>query len=85
MDVPLTVNREMIDANRASALEGLPKIPGYDLDEAPPAMFRKPGDQVIGRPTPVGDNRGAGASLGIQARPVSDGGQVIIQIKLKGQ
>jgi hypothetical protein len=54
------------------------------LDEAPPAMFRNPGDPVIVRPTPPGDNRGAGASLGNQARPVPNGGQVIIVIQRSG-
>jgi len=66
--VPLPVNRDAAAANRQGALNGLQTIPGYDLDEAPPAMFRNPGDTVIVRPTPPAQNRGAGASLGNQAR-----------------
>lgn len=83
VNTPLTVNRAGAAANRAEALQGLPKIPGYDLDEAPPAMLRKPGDPVVVRPTPPADNRGAGASLGNQAKSVPEGGKVIIQIQTK--
>jgi hypothetical protein len=79
--VPLTVNRAGAAANRAAALKGIKKVPGMDLDEAPPAMLRLPGATVIVRPTPPGDNRGAGASIGNQARPVPNGGQVIIIIR----
>jgi RHS repeat-associated protein len=80
---PLTVNRADASANRADALQGLQKVPGHDLDEAPPAMFRQPGDSAVVRPTPPADNRGAGASLGNQARGVPDGGKVVIQIQRK--
>ena len=66
---------------RAAALAGIPKVPGMHLDEAPPAVFRNPGDPVLVTPTPPRDNTGAGASLGNQARSVPNGGQVIIQIK----
>ncbi|MGB7748670.1 MAG: hypothetical protein WBN75_15450 [Verrucomicrobiia bacterium] len=83
VNTPLTVNRAGANANRATALQGLQKIPGYDLDEAPPAMLRKSGDPVVVRPTPPADNRGAGASLGNQAKGVPEGGQVIIQIQKK--
>jgi len=80
---PLTVNRAGAAANRADALQGLQKVPGRDLDEAPPAMFRKPGDSVVVRPTPPGDNRGAGASLGNQSRGVPEGGKVVVKIQRK--
>jgi RHS repeat-associated protein len=79
--VPLPVNRAGATDNRSDALQGLPKIPGYDLDEAPPAMFRNPGDPAVVRPAAPSDNRGAGASLGNQARDVPDGGQVMITIQ----
>jgi hypothetical protein len=75
---PLPVNRPAAAGNRQSALSGLTGVPGFDLDEAPPAMFRNPGDPVVVQPTPPGQNRGAGASLGNQARPVPNGGTVII-------
>ncbi|MGH7946070.1 MAG: hypothetical protein ACREF9_13820 [Opitutaceae bacterium] len=81
----LIVNRAGAAGNREAALEGLPKIPGFDLDEAPPAFVRQQGDIVIVRPTPPGDNRGAGASLGNQARGVPDGGRVIIIITNGGR
>jgi hypothetical protein len=84
VNVPLTVNRTGAVANRAAALQGLEKIPGYQLDEAPPAFLRKLGDPVIVRPTPPADNMGAGASLGNQARPVPNGERVIIIFKKGG-
>jgi hypothetical protein len=76
---PLTVNRAGAAQNRADALRGLPKVPGMDLDEVPPAFLRKPGDPVSVRPLPPDDNRGSGASMGNQARDVPDGGQVILR------
>jgi hypothetical protein len=79
--VPLTVNRAGAAANRASALKGIQKVSGSDLDEAPPAVFRLPQTPVIVISTPPSDNRGAGASLGNQARTVPDGGHVIIFIE----
>jgi hypothetical protein len=81
----LTVNRPGAAKNREDALRGRNKVPNHDLDEAPPAVLRKPGDPVSVRPIPSADNRGAGASIGNQLRKVPDGGQVIIEIvKLRG-
>ena len=37
---PLPVNRRAAAANRVEALRGKPKVPGMDLDEAPPAVLR---------------------------------------------
>lgn len=78
---PLTVNRAGAAANRREALRGIPKVPGMDLDEAPPAVLRQPGDPVSVRPIPSSDNKGSGATLGIQLRGVPENGQVIIRIK----
>jgi RHS repeat-associated protein len=75
---PLPVNREASPSNRDDALSGVPTKQGYDRDEAPPAMFRNPGDPVSVDYVPCGDNRGCGASLGNQARDVPDGGTVVI-------
>jgi hypothetical protein len=85
INTPLPVNRAAAAANRAAALRGLPKIPGYDLDESPPAMFRNPEDPVIVRPIAPADNRGSGASLGNQASGVPDGEYIIIQLEQNGQ
>ena len=76
----LRVNRSGAKANRASALKGKARMAGYDLDEAPPAVLRQPGDSVSVRPVPRGDNRSAGAQIGGQLRDVPDGGEVIIDI-----
>jgi hypothetical protein len=78
---PLTVNRAGAAQNRADALRGRARVPRNDLDEAPAAVLRQPGDPVSVRPIPSGDNRGSGSSLGHQLRGVPDGGQVIIQIR----
>ena len=83
--VPLPVNRAAAAANRAAALKGKPKVPLMDLDEAPPAFLRNPGDPVAVTPTPRPDNRGSGAVLGNQARDVRDGEHVVIEIKNRGR
>lgn len=81
VNVPLSVNRANAAQNREDALDDLLKIPGFDLDESPPAFLRNPGSPVVVSPTPRPDNRGSGASLGNQARDLPDGGHVIIHIK----
>jgi hypothetical protein len=81
---PLTVNREGAPKNRADALRGRPKVPGHDLDEAPPAVLRNPGDPVSVRPLDPSDNRGSGSSIGHQLREVPNGGQVIIEVLKPG-
>jgi hypothetical protein len=83
LGVLLPVNRPAAPTNRRDALANYAKVPGMQLDEAPPAMFRNPGDPVIVVPTPPSQNQGAGASLGNQARSVPDGGTVIIVPKEK--
>jgi len=64
--------------NRADALRGLPKVSGYDLDEAPPAVLRQPGDPVIITPTPRSDNRAAGQRIGTQLQGTMPGQRIII-------
>lgn len=80
---PRQVNRAGARANRADALRGKEKVPGMDLDESPPAFLRKPGERASVRPLEPCDNRGCGASMGNQARDVSEGGWVVIVPKEK--
>jgi len=75
---PRQVNRAGARANRADALRGKEKVPGMDLDEAPPAFLRKPGEPASVRPLLPCDNRGCGASMGNQARDVPEDGWVVI-------
>ena len=77
----LTVARPGADANRAESLKGLAKVPGKQLDEYPPAMFKEGGAGASVRPISPSDNMGAGASLGNQLRNVPDGTQVQIVVK----
>lgn len=82
---PLTVNRPNAAQNRRDALRGRPKVPGHDLDEAPPVVLRQPGDQARVRPIPAADNRGAGACIGHHLNDVPNGEQVIIVIPRPGK
>jgi hypothetical protein len=82
---PLPVNRAGASANRANALRGKQKVPGMDLDEAPPAVLRLPEDPVSVRPINRTDNRGAGASIGRQLRGVPSGQRVIIRRRPGGK
>jgi len=77
---PFIVNRPGAHQNRADALRGKPKVAGYDLDEAPPAVLRQPGDPVSVRPIIPGDNRSGGSQIGNQLRDVPNGSQIIIII-----
>jgi hypothetical protein len=76
----LTLDKGGADANRALSLKGIPKIPGKQLDEYPPAMFKEGGAGAAVRPISPGDNMGAGASMGNQLRGVSNGTKVIIKV-----
>jgi hypothetical protein len=78
---PLIVNRAGALENRRQALRGIPKVPGLDLDEAPPAVLRQPGDPVSVRAINRTDNRSSGGTLGNQLRGVSDGDSVILESK----
>ena len=78
---PRQVNRAGAQANRADALRGTPKQPGFDLDEAPPAMLRRLGEPASVRPISPSDNRGCGACMGNQARDVPEGGWVVLMKK----
>jgi hypothetical protein len=75
----LTINRPGAAANRNAATAGVPAVPGMQLDEYPPAMFQEGGAGASVRPINPSDNMGAGACIGNQCRPYSNGTQVIIR------
>jgi hypothetical protein len=66
----VTVDRPGADFNRREALNGIPGRGGerLDRDEYPPAMFEEGGDGASVKYISASDNRGAGASMGNQAR-----------------
>ena len=67
-------------ARRREALQGTTPVPGLDRDEYPPAMFSEGGRGAFVRPISRSDNRGAGACIGAQCRPYSDGTVVLIEL-----
>jgi RHS repeat-associated protein len=77
----LTIDRAGADANRAAAQAGVPKVPGQQIDEYPPAMFREGGAGASTRPITPRDNMGAGACIGNQCRGLPDGTQVRIVVE----
>ena len=76
----LTINRNGAKANRQESLRGIDKVPGNDLDEYPPAMFREGGQGADVRAISSSDNRGSGSSLGHQLRKYKDGTKVKTKI-----
>jgi len=77
----LTIERAGADANRAAAQAGQPRVPGTQLDEYPPAMFREGGAGGSTRPVTPRDNMGAGACVGNQCRGLPDGTRVRIVVE----
>ena len=77
----LTINRSGSKPNRKDSLKGKPRVKGKDRDEYPPAMFQEGGSGASVRPIDPSDNRGAGSSMGHQARPYPDGTVVRIVVK----
>ncbi|MBI2892113.1 MAG: hypothetical protein HYY06_01075, partial [Deltaproteobacteria bacterium] len=77
----LTIERAGADANRAAAQAGHPRVPGTQLDEYPPAMFREGGAGASTRPVTPRDNMGAGACIGNQCRGLPDGTRVRIVVE----
>ncbi|MCQ8129769.1 RHS repeat-associated core domain-containing protein [Methylomonas rivi] len=76
----LTINRAGADANRASSIGGLDKIPGKQLDEYPPAMFSEGGAGASVRAINPSNNMAAGACIGNACRGLQDGSLVKIKI-----
>jgi hypothetical protein len=76
----LTINRSGANANRGAATGGFPRVAGQQPDEYPPAMFVEGGSGASVRNIRAGDNMGAGASMGNQARQYPDGTVVTIKV-----
>jgi RHS repeat-associated protein len=77
----LTIDRAGAEANRAAAQAGRAKIPGKQLDEYPPAMFREGGQGASVRAVSSRDNMGAGACIGNQCRGLPEGSKVRIVVE----
>ncbi|HKQ40119.1 MAG TPA: NucA/NucB deoxyribonuclease domain-containing protein [Verrucomicrobiae bacterium] len=76
----LTVDRAAAAGRRKEALQGQPVVSGKDRDEYPPAMFAEGGAGASVKPISRSDNRGAGASMGQQARGLADGEKAKIEV-----
>lgn len=77
----LTIARDGADANRAASTGGIPKVPGKQLDEYPPAMFREGGSGASVRAINPSDNMSAGACIGNACRGLPDGAKVRIVVE----
>ncbi len=77
----LTIERSGIERNRAAAQSGHTKVPGKQLDEYPPAMFREGGAGASIRAVSPRDNMGAGACIGNQCRGLPNGTKVRIVVE----
>lgn len=76
----LTINRTGAKDNRKQSLQGIKTKLGKDRDEYPPAMFKEGGRGASVRHIDPGDNRGAGACMGIQCRGFNNGDKVRIKV-----
>jgi hypothetical protein len=76
----VTIDRGGAAARRQESLRGVPTRPNLDRDEYPPAMFREGGAGASVRHIDPSDNRGAGSSIGHQARDLPDGSKVKIRV-----
>lgn len=77
----LTIDRAGASSNRAAAQACKTRVPGKQLDEYPPAMFREGGAGASIRPVTPRDNLGAGACIGNQCRGLPDGTRVRIRVE----
>ena len=77
----LTIDRPGAPGNRGESLKGIDKVPGKQLDEYPPAMFKEGGAGASVRPVTPSDNMGAGACIGNQCRGLPDGATVRIEVE----
>ncbi|TLX58759.1 heme utilization protein [Stutzerimonas nosocomialis] len=76
----LTIDRPGAPDNRKESIGGLQKVPGKQLDEYPPAMFKEGGLGASVRPISPRDNMAAGACIGNACRGLSEGDKVRIKV-----
>ena len=76
----LTVDKAGASANRRAATGALDKVPGMQLDEYPPAMFREGGAGASVRAINPHDNMSAGACIGNACRGLNAGDKVRITV-----
>ncbi|WP_414704167.1 NucA/NucB deoxyribonuclease domain-containing protein [Pseudomonas rhodesiae] len=76
----LTIDRPGAPGNRKDSIGGLPKVPGKQLDEYPPAMFKEGGTGAGVRSISSKDNMGAGARISNACRGLPDGEKVRIEV-----
>ncbi len=69
----LHIDRSDADRHRDQSLAGLPKVPGKDLDEYPPALSREGGTGADVRAIDQHANRSQGASMRAQLACYPDG------------
>lgn len=74
-----TIDRSGAKMRRMDSIGGLDKVPGKDLDEYPPAMFKEGSKGASVKPVSQSDNRGAGAYLGNKLRNYPDGTKIRLQ------
>lgn len=77
----LTIARPSASANRQASTRGIDKVPGKQLDEYPPAMFKEGGTGASVRAINPRDNMSAGACIGNACRGLSDGARVRIKVE----
>jgi hypothetical protein len=77
----LTIDRSGATGRRGEALAGQERVPGRQLDEYPPAMFKEGGAGASVRPVSPADNMGAGACIGNQCRGLPNGTRVRIVVE----
>lgn len=77
----LTIERAGAAANRRAATGGIAKVPGRQLDEYPPAMFKEGGKGASVRPISPHANTSAGACIGNACRGLRDGERIRIEVK----
>ncbi len=76
----LTIDRAGTNANRAAATGGFEKVPGRQLDEYPPAMFKEGGVGASVRAISPHDNMSLGAYIGFCCRRLPNGARIKIRV-----
>lgn len=76
----LTIARDGAPGNRKAAIGGTQKVPGKQLDEYPPAMFKEGGSGASVRAIKPSDNMSAGACIGNACRGLANGDKIRIKV-----